>query len=76
MTGTSEELRLINEGIEKMLKKVIELGGTLTGEHGIGLAKNKYLHLEFDAATIDYMKRIKNAFDPENLLNPGKIFLN
>jgi glycolate oxidase len=74
MTGTDEELRLIEEGIEKVLKKVIELGGTLTGEHGIGLAKNKYLHLEFDAATIDYMKRLKQLFDPDNILNPGKIF--
>lgn len=74
MTGTDEELRLINEGIEKVLKKVIALGGTLTGEHGIGLAKNKYLGLEFDAATLDYMKRLKQVFDPDNILNPGKIF--
>ncbi len=74
MTGTDEELRLIEEGIEKVLKKVIELGGTLTGEHGIGLAKNKYLGLEFDAFTLDYMKRLKQVFDPDNILNPGKIF--
>jgi len=74
ITGTDEELRLIDEGIEKMLKKVIELGGTLTGEHGIGLAKNKYLDLELDPATLDYMKRLKQVFDPDNILNPGKIF--
>jgi len=74
MSGTDEELLMINEGIEKVLKKVIELGGTLTGEHGIGLAKNKYLGLEFDPATLDYMKRIKQVFDPDNILNPGKVF--
>ncbi len=75
-TGSEEETRMIEEGIETVLRKVTQLGGTLTGEHGIGLAKNRYLHLEFDATTLDYMKRIKNEFDPENLLNPGKIFLN
>jgi len=74
MTGTDEELRLIEQGIETVLNKVIELGGTLTGEHGIGLAKSNYLHLEFDPATLDNMKRIKQVFDPDNILNPGKIF--
>ena len=74
MIDTPEEQRLIEKGIETVLKKVIELGGTLTGEHGIGLAKNKYLTLEFDPATIDYMKRLKQVFDPDNILNPGKIF--
>jgi glycolate oxidase len=74
MCGTEEELRLIKAGIETVLKKVIELGGTLTGEHGIGLAKCNYLHLEFDAATLDFMKRIKQIFDPDNIMNPGKIF--
>ncbi len=74
MTGTPEELQLIDKSIETMLKKVIELGGTLTGEHGIGLAKNKYIGLEFDATTLCYMKRIKQVFDPDNILNPGKIF--
>ncbi len=74
MTGTDEELRMIDQGIETVLKKVIELGGTLTGEHGIGLAKSNYLHLEFDPTTLDYMKRLKQLFDPDNILNPGKIF--
>ncbi|MFQ6009080.1 MAG: FAD-binding oxidoreductase [Candidatus Zixiibacteriota bacterium] len=74
MSGTDEELHLIEEGVERVLKKVIELGGTLTGEHGIGLAKRNYLNLEFDPATLDYLKRIKYIFDPCNVLNPGKIF--
>jgi glycolate oxidase len=74
MTGADDELRLIKDEIENVLNKVVALGGTLTGEHGIGLAKRNYLHLEFDPPTLDYMKRIKQVFDPENLLNPGKLF--
>lgn len=65
---------LIEREIERLLHKTVELGGTLTGEHGIGLAKRRYLSLEFDRTTINYMHRLKQVFDPENLLNPGKIF--
>lgn len=66
---------LIESEIERLLRKTVELGGTLTGEHGIGLAKKRYLGLEFDQNTIGYMRRFKEIFDPENLLNPGKIFV-
>jgi glycolate oxidase len=66
---------LIEHEIERLLIKTVELGGTLTGEHGIGLAKRQYLGLEFDALTISYMKKLKEIFDPANLLNPGKIFM-
>lgn len=57
-----------------LLLKVLSLGGTLSAEHGIGLQKKSYLHLEQSKALIDTQKRIKKAFDPYNLLNPGKIF--
>ena len=73
-TASTDESRLIEAGIETVLKKAIELGGTLTGEHGIGTAKRDYLHLEFDPATLKAMKAIKKVFDPSGLLNPGKIF--
>ena len=66
---------LVEHEIERLLRKTVELGGTLTGEHGIGLAKRRYLGLEFDSTTINYMKKIKDVFDPGNLLNPGKIFI-
>ncbi|OPZ20481.1 MAG: putative FAD-linked oxidoreductase [bacterium ADurb.BinA186] len=57
-----------------LLLKVLSLGGTLSAEHGIGLQKKSYLPLEQSKALIDVQKRIKKAFDPYNLLNPGKIF--
>ncbi|MND01173.1 putative FAD-linked oxidoreductase [compost metagenome] len=50
------------------------LGGTITGEHGVGLAKKKFLPLVAKDPARDVMKQIKRAFDPDNLLNPGKIF--
>ena len=65
---------LIEKGIIRLFKKTIESGGTLTGEHGIGLTKKDYLGLEFNSATIERMKDIKAVFDPNNLLNPGKMF--
>lgn len=65
----------IEREIERLLKKTVELGGTLTGEHGIGLAKRKYLGLEFDLSTIAYMRKLKDVFDSTQFLNPGKIFV-
>jgi glycolate oxidase len=59
---------------EKLFAQVIALGGTLSGEHGIGLTKAPFLPLEFDEATIDIMRAVKDAFDPRHILNPGKIF--
>lgn len=60
--------------VEAVLRAAVELGGTITGEHGVGLAKKKYLHLEKTPAQIDWMRRTKHLFDPMGLLNPGKIF--
>ncbi len=71
---TPDEMGLMKTEIRKLLEKAIQLGGTLTGEHGIGLAKREYLHLEFDRATLDLMKSVKLTLDPTGLLNPGKIF--
>jgi glycolate oxidase len=58
----------------QLLLLVLSLGGTLSAEHGIGLQKKAYLPLEQSPSLIDLQKRIKQAFDPLNLLNPGKIF--
>ena len=60
--------------VRELFKKVIELGGTITGEHGIGITKAEFLEMEISRPAIDLMKRIKESFDPNNVLNPGKIF--
>jgi glycolate oxidase len=60
--------------VEAIFRAVIELGGTLTGEHGIGNTKSAYLHLECGPVEIDLMRRLKRLFDPNGILNPGKIF--
>ena len=62
------------KAIEEIFKKVLELGGTISGEHGIGTAKAPFLSLELQDHEIDLMKRIKRTFDPHDILNPGKIF--
>ena len=64
----------VNEGIEEIFKAVIELGGTLSGEHGIGIAKRPYMHLAMQEKNLDLMRGIKSVFDPKGILNPEKIF--
>jgi glycolate oxidase len=58
-----------------LFQLAIDLGGTLTGEHGIGLSKAPYMTLEHDAVAMDVMRRIKKMLDPNNILNPGKMAL-
>ncbi len=74
MTGDDKDYQVMEQYIALLLKKAIELGGTLSGEHGIGLAKRRYLPLEFDENTLALMKALKAVFDPASLMNPGKIF--
>ena len=62
--------------VKEIFAATLRLGGSITGEHGIGLSKAAYLPMELGPATIAAMKRIKQALDPNNILNPGKIFLN
>jgi len=59
---------------DELFETALRLGGTLSGEHGIGITKSKYLNSALDKNSINYMKAIKNIFDPKGLLNPGKIF--
>jgi glycolate oxidase len=58
-----------------LFQLAIDLGGTLTGEHGIGLSKAPYMTLEHDAVAMDVMRSIKKMLDPNNILNPGKMAL-
>ena len=64
----------ITEVVDEVFGAAIKLRGSISGEHGIGLSKAKYMEMELDAATISCMKTIKRALDPLDILNPGKIF--
>ena len=70
----AEEMHRVEEAFDEIFRKAVELGGTITGEHGVGLAKKKYLPLVAGETGLEFMKQLKHAFDPDNLLNPGKIF--
>jgi len=70
----SEERERTKSAIEELFVAAVEMGGTLSGEHGIGISKAPFLPREFNEATIETMKAIKKALDPKGLLNPGKIF--
>jgi len=69
------ELEKAEKAIEEVFKGALELGGTMSGEHGVGIAKAAYIPLELSPEASEYMKTIKRALDPNNILNPGKIFL-
>ncbi len=60
--------------VKELFEGVVALDGSISGEHGIGLSKAPYLPIEVGAGGIAAMKRIKVAFDPQGILNPGKIF--
>ena len=59
--------------LDDLFALVVSLHGTLSGEHGIGLAKRDYLPRAIDAHTLDLMRAIKTVFDPKGILNPGKL---
>jgi glycolate oxidase len=69
-----EELPRVEAAVEALFREVVALRGTLTGEHGIGVLKAPYLALEQSPELIAFQKRIKHTFDPQGILNPGKIF--
>lgn len=59
---------------ERLFERVLALGGTLSGEHGVGITKSPFLSQELDATALSVMHKVKKLFDPHNILNPGKIF--
>ena len=72
---TPEILAKAEIAIDRLTRAGLDLGGTISGEHGIGIHKAKYLAWELGDIQIELMKRIKQAFDPKNIMNPGKIWL-
>ncbi|MBP1933902.1 FAD-binding oxidoreductase [Ammoniphilus resinae] len=69
-----EEMQRVEQAVAEIFQAAIELGGTLSGEHGIGTMKAPFMEMELGASGLDMMKRIKEAWDPNNIMNPGKIF--
>ena len=69
-----KESKIAEETVALLMKTVVELGGAISGEHGIGLAKTPFLRIQYSAAEIKAMQAIKNALDPKEILNPGKMF--
>jgi glycolate oxidase len=75
-SGTDpDETRRAGEAVEEVFRKTVEVGGTISGEHGIGIAKAPFLEMEVGPVGVSVMKRLKECFDPNGILNPGKIFL-
>jgi glycolate oxidase len=72
--GDAEEDRRAHEAERVLFEGVVALEGSISGEHGIGFAKAKYMPIELSADELALMRRVKNAFDPSGILNPGKIF--
>jgi glycolate oxidase len=69
-----EEMKRVENALEEIFEHAVAMGGTITGEHGVGAMKAPYLHLKLGEAGIEAMRGIKQAFDPNNIMNPGKIF--
>lgn len=69
-----DEVHRVEQAFEEIFEAAIALGGTITGEHGVGTVKAPFLEWKIGKTGIDVMKSIKHAFDPHNLLNPGKVF--
>jgi D-lactate dehydrogenase (quinone) len=69
-----EEMKRAEACLDEVFSLVLSLNGTLSGEHGVGMAKRPFVPREIDATTIALMKSVKQAFDPRNILNPGKLF--
>lgn len=71
--NNAEEMKRVEKAVDEIFEVAVSLGGTLSGEHGVGMAKAKYLPLEFGEAGVKLLRDIKEACDPNYILNPGKI---
>jgi glycolate oxidase len=69
-----DEMQRVHHALDAIVTKTLELGGTITGEHGVGLAKKAWLRQQMGEGSYALMKQVKRAIDPAGLLNPGKVF--
>lgn len=69
-----EEMKRVELAVAEIFETAIQLGGTLSGEHGIGTMKTPFMKMELGEAGLNMMKRMKIAWDPKNIMNPGKVF--
>lgn len=69
-----EEMHRVEAALEEIVNETLRLGGTVTGEHGVGLAKKAFVRRQLGEGSYELMRSIKRALDPQSLLNPGKIF--
>ncbi len=70
-----DEHERLEKAVEELFDAAIELGGTLSGEHGIGMSKARFMNKVASEEVLEYMRLIKNSFDPNGILNPGKILI-
>ena len=69
-----QEMHRVHQALDAIVERTLALGGTITGEHGVGLAKKPWLHRQFGDASMDLLRQLKRTLDPLALLNPGKMF--
>jgi glycolate oxidase len=70
----ADEMHRVELALGEIVDRTLAVGGTITGEHGVGLAKKPYLRQQLGDNSYELLKLVKRALDPEGLLNPGKIF--
>jgi glycolate oxidase len=70
----ADEMARVHRALDQIVRKTLEVGGTITGEHGVGLAKKPWLRQQMGDASFELMRQVKHALDPKGLLNPGKVF--
>ena len=68
-------MKRVEAFVERLVERALAMGGTCTGEHGVGQGKMKYLGREHGEATLAAMRAVKAALDPQNIMNPGKIIM-
>jgi glycolate oxidase len=67
-------MKRVHHALDAIVDKTLALGGTITGEHGVGLAKKPWLKKQLGDASYELMRQVKQSLDPQRRLNPGKMF--